>query len=213
MAMSKKIPIIAISGTSCSGKGTVVDYYKTEFDCHHRSIRAMIAEAGHTLLKIPKEEIVTRDHFREIARELRTKHGASCLIDFILETAPRDGKPIIIESVRALGEMHALNSHPDFEIISIFIDAPQKHRYTWSLERKDDSDTDKSGLISYEEFLRREELEWNPADPNDHTKQNILGVSKICQHKIMNDKTRDHLIESVKHIAHRTFAKHKARQK
>jgi hypothetical protein len=170
-------------------------------------MRQMIVEAGHKLLGIPRDQIVTRDHFRETARELRSKHGGSCLVDFILETAPRDGKPIIVESIRALGEIHALRNHPDFDIVSIFIDAPHKQRYEWSLRRSDASDTNKDGHISYEEFLKREELEWNPIDKTDHSKQNIAGVSELCDHKIMNDKTHDHLKESARHIARKTFAK------
>lgn len=200
---NKKTKIIALAGTSCSGKGTIVNCYKEEFGFHHRSMRQMIAEAGNKLLGKPLDQIVTRDHYRITARELRAKHGPACIVDLVLETAPRNGKPIVVESIRAIGELERLKSHPDFDVVTIFLDAPHERRYEWSQKRNDAAETGSDGVhtISYEEFVDREKQEFNPENGNDPAKQHLYHLSKMCDHYIFNDKTHHDLKHHARKIA------------
>lgn len=198
---NKKTKIIAIAGTSCSGKGTIVNCYKEEFGFHHRSMRQMIAEAGNKLLGKPLDQIVTREQYRHTADALREKHGPSCLVDFILETAPKDGKPIVIESFRTVAEIDAVKGHPDFHVTTVFLDAPRDIRYQWSQKRKDLAEMHGNQFVSFEEFSKREYTEWSHIDHHDPTKMNLAKVSKMCDHTIINDKSHDDLKHHARRIA------------
>jgi dephospho-CoA kinase len=120
---------------------------------------------------------VNRDSMVIVANNLRAKFGSAYIIQQLYEKAKAIGKNTIIESIRAVGEVEALQGKENFRLFAV--DADPKIRYERIVLRG--SETDK---ISYDEFVMNEEREMNNTDP---TKQNVSSCMKMADHMFTNN--------------------------
>lgn len=152
------MPIIGITGTNASGKGTVVKILKKDFDFKHLSVREYIEkEVKKRNLEISRESLIA------IANDIRKNNSPSYIVEELYKEAKNLNKFCIIESIRTQGEVEALKNKDNFLLIAI--DANRKKRYKRSLKRN--LNTDK---VTYEDFVKNEEKEMYS---NDRGKQNI----------------------------------------
>jgi dephospho-CoA kinase len=155
---------IAITGTNGAGKGTAVEYFKKR-GFKHLSVRDFLSRS----LDNP-----TRENLINEANRIREIHGPTYIIEQLLKEEHRH---VIIESIRAEAEAELAKS----ECFLLGIDADPKIRYERIIARK--SVTDK---ITYEDFKKHEELEWENKDPN---KQNIKACLDAAEMIITNNGT------------------------
>jgi len=166
--------VIGITGTDGAGKGTVVHYLVTKYGYTHYSSRDFITE------EIERQGLpLSRSQMRLTANEMREAGGNDIVVVKALERARAEGKTnVVIESVRALAEASYLKAH---EGVILAVDADPKVRFERVQNRR--SATDK---VTYEQFLKHEELEKN--DPNPHGMQKAL-VMERADFTIANSKS------------------------
>ena len=100
--------IIGITGTLAAGKGTVVEYLESK-GFRHFSVRAYLIEV------IEERGLpVNRDSMVLVANELREKNSPSFIVEELYRKASEEGGDVIIESIRAEGEITALRAKGEF---------------------------------------------------------------------------------------------------
>ena len=142
--------IIALTGTSGAGKGTIVDYLVSNHNYVHLSVRDK-------LIRVLDSRGIAANRMELIcaANALRRQHSPSYIVEELLREA--DGKPCVIESIRSIAEVHALRERG---AIVIAVDAPQAVRFARIRERGGVTDG-----VTYEEFVDAERREWGgPSD-------------------------------------------------
>ena len=176
--------IIGITGTLGAGKGTVVGFLE-EKGFKHYSVREF-------LTKIIKKEgnEVNRDNMVELANRLRAKHGPSYIIEELYKEAVVCGGDAVIESLRAEGEVLALQKKGNFYLFAI--DADPKTRYDRIKLRKNSTD-----MVSFEKFLEQERKEMQNDDPK---KQNLAKCIAMADYKFDNKGTIEELKEKVSEV-------------
>ncbi len=173
--------ILGITGTLGAGKGTVASYLVEQKGYTHYSVREFLRE------EIQKRDIpLTRDSMVLLANELRSTHSPSYIIEALLEQAKERGGNAVIESIRAVGEAHALKS---VGALLLSVDATPEVRYQRILARKSETDD-----VSFETFLSEEKREMDSSDP---TKQNIRAVMEMADIRIENNGTREDLFSQI----------------
>lgn len=120
---------------------------------------------------------VNRDSMVMVANDLRATYGPSYLAETLYDQAKASDKNTIIESLRAVGEVQALQNKGDF--IFFAIDADPKIRYERIVLRKGEKDN-----VSYEEFISNEQREMTNTDP---TKQNVAKCMEMADHVFTNN--------------------------
>lgn len=169
--------VIGITGTIGAGKGTVVEYLKKKGFKHYWA-------RGFIVTEIEKRGMpVNRDSMRMVANDFRTTHGSSYIIESLYTQACQDGGNAVIESIRAIGEARAMKSKPGFYLLAV--DADPKIRYERILSRASATDA-----VSFEKFLSDEQEEINPNDP---TKQDLLGCIALADYQLTNNGTLEEL--------------------
>lgn len=166
--------IVGITGTLGAGKGTIVDFLVQNKQFKHYSVR------GYLLEEIKKRGLPeNRDFMVKVANDLRQKHGSSYIVEQLFLEAKESNSNTIIESIRNVGEIEALQKLGNFILIGV--DADPKIRYERIINRASETDN-----ISYEVFLENEKREMNSNNPNS---QNI----KACMDKanIIFDNSKD----------------------
>jgi dephospho-CoA kinase len=168
-----------------------VDYLVAKKGFRHYSVRAFLIE------EIKKRNLsIDRDSMREIANELRATYSPSYIVEQLYLQAEQTGKDVIIESIhtpagveylqekgaiiesiRAVGEVEALKSHPNFLLLAI--DADQKLRYERAMTRGNESDH-----VSFEKFQEQEKAEMHN---DDTTKQNIARCMEMANFTVYNN--------------------------
>lgn len=174
--------IIGITGSDGAGKGTVVEYLTEAHGYAHYSSRSFILE------HIARQGLEpTRNQMRLTANELRKEFGNDFVVRQAYDAAERDGVAhAVIESIRALAEAEFLAAQGG---VLLAVDADPEIRYERVQARRSESDQ-----VSYEEFLRHEELERNDPDPNGMQK---AAVMERADHTIMNDGSLGELTAAV----------------
>lgn len=174
--------IIGITGTNASGKGTVVEILKKDFGFEHLSVREYITKG------IKRKGLkVTRETLIETANEIRKNHSPSYIVEQLYKEAEKLHKPVVIESIRTVGEIKALRKKPNFLLIAV--DADRKIRYERSLKRNSETDN-----LSYKEFVQIEEKEMNS---NNEGKQNLKKCIEMADIVILNNGTIEDLRKQV----------------
>lgn len=182
--MNHKI-IIGITGTLGAGKGTIVDYLKTK-GFKHYSVRAyLIEEIKRRQMPVTLESMVT------VANDLRRQHGPSFIVTELYKKALTSNTNVIIESVRSTGEVEGLKKLGTFYLISV--EAPLAIRYQRVIARNKDS----ADVLSFEEFVKQENVQMNNTDPN---KGNIAGCMTRADFKLINNGTKEELWSQVDEI-------------
>ena len=123
---------------------------------------------------------------RLVANELRQQHGASYVVEALLERAGAEAGPVVVESIRTVGEAELLKSKG---ALLWAIDADRKTRYERTLLRW--SETDK---ISFEQFCIYEDREMQSTESYD---MNVFAVMNMADHVFYNDGTQEELFAQV----------------
>lgn len=170
--------ILWITGTLAAGKGTTVEYLTSQKGYTHYSVREFLKK------EIRKRNLILdRDTLREVANELRANYGPAYIVEQLYLQAKQAGGKAIIESIRARGEIEALQQYPDFFLLAI--DAEPALRYTRAVERGSETDH-----ISREAFQRQEAAE---LDNNDPHKQNLVDCMQKADLLLLNNGTKEDL--------------------
>lgn len=174
--------IIGITGTNSAGKGTIVQYLIQKKGFEHYSVRGFIEE------EISKRGLQkSRETLQDIANDLRAKNGPSYIIDCLYDKAILSKRNVIIESIRAIGEINSLRKKGNFYLFAV--DAEPKVRYKRGKARG--TYTDKG---SFEEFLADEQKEMSSDDPN---KQNISVCMELANYRFLNNDCIDDLFKNI----------------
>lgn len=174
--------IIGITGTLGAGKGTIVEYLVRKYNFKHYSVRNFL------LQKIREQGLIeNRDSMVVVANSLRQKYGSSYIVEQLFNEALKFDNPAIIESIRNVGEIEALNKLGNFVLIAV--DANPQIRFERIKSRN--SETDK---INFEEFLSNELRELNSDDPNSQNISKCLDLAKVV---FDNSKNLEHLYKQI----------------
>jgi dephospho-CoA kinase len=177
--------IIGITGTLGAGKGTIVDYLLDKRGFTHYSVR------GYLTREIEKRGMpLNRDSMVNVANELRANNSPSFIIEELYKEAAEKGNDCIIESIRTVGEITALQEKENFHLFAV--DADPEIRYQRVVVRG--SETDK---ISFEEFVANEEREMTSQDPN---KQNLSECIKMADFRFVNNGDFNELYQQVEKV-------------
>ena len=184
--------IIGITGTLGAGKGTVVEFLKTNYGFVHFSVRAYITR------ELERRGMpVNRDTLTALANEMRAKNSPSYIIEELFREAALQNKNCIIESIRTPGEIQALRANPEFFLLAVDADP----RIRFNRVRKRNSETDK---VSFSTFINNEQREMHSDDPN---KQNLAECIRQADYLIENNGNKEELQEKtadfLKFISHR----------
>jgi dephospho-CoA kinase len=175
--------IVGITGTLGAGKGTV-SHMLVKQGFAYQSVRNYLVQ----LLQKEQQEI-NRDTMHELANRLRKNFGSDYIVTQILHDRliQKDSvdEPLIIESIRSIGEVKKLKSYGG---ILLAIDAPIQTRYSRILTRG--SETDK---VSFEKFMSDELSEQN----NTEHEQNLQGCILLADYVIINDGDMTNLDKQV----------------
>ncbi len=173
--------IIGITGSFGAGKGTVVEYLKTEKGFTHYSASGFIVE------EVERRGLeVNRDTMVVVANDLRESHGPGYIIDSLYSRAKEQGGDVAIESLRAVAEVKRIK---ELGGVVLGITAEPEVRYAHSVARNSVKDH-----VSYEKWLSQELTESNQIDP---TKQNIFGALKESDYVITNNGSLEDLYQQV----------------
>lgn len=174
--------ILGVTGTDGSGKGTVVDYLVHDKGFAHYHGRKLFIE------KIEEQGLENnRANMRLVANAIRKEHGNDAIVVLFLQQAREKGDAnIIIDSIRALAEAQTLKKEGG---ILIAVDADPKIRYQRIQERNSSSDN-----VTFEEFIKHEQLEMNDPDPHGMQKQKVIEAADFT---IQNNGTLQELHDQV----------------
>lgn len=172
--------IIGLSGTNGSGKDTVGMLIAEKYNYLFISVSDLLRE------EVRRRGLeVARENLRSVSTEWRREGGLGVLVDKAVEyykATEGDYRGLVMASLRNLGEidrLHALGG------LSVWVDADPRIRY----ERIHKSNRGRAGEDNktYEEFLREEEAEMHPPDPDDPSLLNGAGVKALADVTIVNE--------------------------
>lgn len=176
--------IIGITGTSGAGKGTVVDYIVNKLKFSHYSVGDYLIE------EIKKRGLgVNRDNQREVANEIRTTNGPDYIIQQLFNIAKSKNENAIIESIRNPKEIDFIKSKSGKLLAAT---ADQKIRFERIKLRQSEKDN-----VTFEEFQKQEEKEFQNADPNA---QNLPKCIEMSDYVINNNGSLENLYEQIEKI-------------
>ncbi len=165
--------IIGITGLIGAGKTTVVDFLKQK-GFEYQSVRGFINQ------ELDKRKLEkNRDNMREVANELRKKHGASYIVEELYKKSKGN---VIIESIRTIGEVKALKNKKNFVLLGVTADP--RIRYERIFKRKSSSDN-----VSFQKFLEQEAQENNESEDE----QNLKACLEQADYILENNGSEDEL--------------------
>lgn len=169
--------IIGVTGTNGAGKGTVVEYLVKEKGFTHYSAREFLTK------EIERRGLpMDRDSLRIVGDSLRAEHGPEYVIASLYSEAAQQSHNAVLESVRAIGEVHFLHDHG---ALLFAVDADRKIRYERSTGRG--SYTDK---VDFDTWVAQEEREWHNAAAH---KMDVPGVIKVADYTFQNNGSLEEL--------------------
>lgn len=166
--------VIGITGTLGSGKDTLMELLKNEYNFKHFSVRDYLIN----ILEEQDEE-VNRLTLSRLANRLRAENHPAYLAEVLFNKALEAGGNAVIESIRTPGEVEFLKDHAEFVLFAV--DADPNLRYERVQNRK--SVTDR---IDFNTFMSDEQKEMQNEEPH---KQNLATCIRISDFKFRNNST------------------------
>ncbi len=163
--------IIWLTGTNGAGKWTVVEYLINKGFVHYSVsglLKEVIQEKG-----LP----VNRDTMIEVSNALRKQFWSWYLVEELYKRAEKLGKDCIIESIRTIGEINALQKQKYFSLWAV--NADQKIRYERITLRGSEKDH-----VSFEIFKEQEHIE---SANREAYKHNITACIQQADYVLNND--------------------------
>ncbi|MGB1314432.1 MAG: AAA family ATPase [Chitinophagales bacterium] len=177
--------VIGITGTIGSGKDTLMELLKTEYNFKHFSVRDYLIE------KLEEDgEEVNRLTMSILANRLRAENHPAYLAEVLFNKAQEVGGNSVIESIRTPGEVDFLKDHSEFVLFAV--DADPNLRYERVQERK--SVTDR---IDFNTFMAEEQKEMQNDEPH---MQNLATCIRISNYKFKNNSTREMFYKKIKKV-------------
>ncbi len=178
---------IGITGTIGAGKGTVVEYLKTQGFKHFSAREFLIKEVEKRGLELIRYNIT------DVANELRKEHFPGYIISELLKQAEEYQGNRVIESIRTIGEIELLKQNgKNFYLFAV--NADLKLRYERILERHSVTDN-----VSYEKFVEDEAREYSSNEP---WSQNLKGCIAQADVVFENNGTVEELYEKLEVVLH-----------
>jgi len=169
--------ILGLTGSFGAGKGAAVEYLIEQKGFVHFSARTFIVEV------VKKKGLpVDRDSMILVGNELRKEFGPAYIIESLYKQAQETGGDVVIESLRAVGEVESLLAHGG---CVLGVDADPQIRYARAFARGSETDQ-----VTFEKWREQEEEENNQSDP---TKQNIFGALQLSDAVVQNNGSFEEL--------------------
>jgi dephospho-CoA kinase len=175
--------VIGITGTLGSGKDTLMELLKNEYNFKHFSVRDYLIEK----LEEQGDEI-NRLTLSRLANRLRADHHPAYLAEELFNKAKEAGGHAVIESIRTPGEVDFLKDHSEFILFAV--DADPNLRYERVQKRK--SVTDR---IDFNTFMSDEQKEMQNEEPH---MQNLATCIRISDYKFRNNVTVEMFYKKVR---------------
>ena len=165
--------IIGLAGTHASGKDTIADYLVKNYGYFHVSTGDIVREVA-----MQRYGSIERPVLYKTANEIREADGHGATGHMALEKFEQvkdQYKGLVVSGFRAIAEAQAVK---DKGGVIVFIDAPEQLRF----ERLRDRARVEEGVLSFEEFKKREEAENGGVDPAF----DISAIKSISDYVIIN---------------------------
>jgi dephospho-CoA kinase len=174
--------LIGITGTDGSGKGSAVAYMVSKRGFTHYSSRDLIT------LEVNKLGLpATRENLRLTANSMRATEGTDVIVKYALrQIKENEVEDAVVESIRAIKEVETFKKAGG---ILLTIDASPEIRYNRIKGRGSSSDK-----VSFEDFIKQENLEMNDPDPSGMQKATVI---KMADYTIMNNQPLSKLYAEV----------------
>mgnify|MGYP000722368749 CR=1 FL=1 len=175
--------VIGITGTIGSGKDTLMELLKEEYNFKHFSVR------NYLINKLEEDgEEVNRLTMSILANRLREENHPAYIAEVLFEKAQKEGGNTVIESIRTPGEVEFLKDHSEFVLFAV--DADPNLRYERVQKRK--SVTDR---IDFNTFMSDEQKEMQNEEPH---MQNLATCIRISDYKFRNNVSVDMFYKKVR---------------
>ncbi len=170
--------ILAIAGPIVSGKDTASEYCARLLE----AVRISSSSEQYAVLEmfgIPN----SRDNVQRFSLFLVRKFGEDVLCKSILRRLEGITQPVIVDSVRRLGDIQCLEGLSKFFLL--YIDAPQELRYQWFCSRAKGRGDE---TASWEEFVARDTA------PTETT---LLDLKATASAIVINDSTPEIFVQKI----------------
>ena len=147
--------IIGLTGSLCSGKGTVAKHL-SELGFHHYVLSDRIRDE----IRARGQEI-TRTLLQDVGNELRETFGGSILAERTVEILEGVDGNIVIDGVRNPDEINYLKKYLDAKIVGV--DAPVESRLKWYLARAAERGEDGT---TAEDFKKHNDRDFGIGEPS-----------------------------------------------
>lgn len=172
--------IIGIAGHPSGGKDTVAYYLVKKYKFVHISTSDILRN----YIKEHQLGDLSRENMNMVVTGLREQFGTDFLVRDILET--NNDERLVLSGLRSSGEAKAITAVGG---ILVAVDASLKVRYKRALQRGRIGEN-----ISFDEFVKEQEKEDNPTNPNAPS---VAAVTSVAQEHIDNSSTRAHTYTQV----------------
>jgi dephospho-CoA kinase len=161
-----------------------VEYLVQQKGFVHFSVRNLLTEEI-----IRRGYPVTRENMYHVANEFR-KISPGYIVETLLQNAQESEKNCVIESLRSIGEIETLRTHP--QAVLFAVDAEPNIRYQRILQRGSITDH-----VTFETFIEEERRESQSDDPNQG---NLPKCIKQADYKFENNGSVNELFAKVEEV-------------
>jgi dephospho-CoA kinase len=189
--MEKEIKVIGITGHPGSGKDTIADYFLS---------RGYVKTGGGDIIRkimVERGLPTDRTHMYDFVAEQRRLYGNDYLSR---ETIKAITGNTVVTGFRNREEIVVFRDHFGDNFFLIAVDAPIEMRYERARMRMRTSDK-----ISFEQFKAEEDRE-RASSSGSHEVDHVMGMARVL---IMNDGSRDELIEKIHFAIPSSFLENK----
>lgn len=178
--------IVGLAGLHASGKDALASFLETEYKFYHVSMGDITREEA-----MKRYGSIERPILYKTANEIRAVEGSGALghrakkrYDAVREKYPAG---LVVSGFRTIAEAEAVREEGG---IILYIDAPEKIRYERLVSRA----RAEEGVLSHEEFKKREDAENGGVDPAF----SIIAVKDMADAIIPNETTIEAFIKQAK---------------